>query len=215
MHHLDVLPCNFPASQRGPLQELKLDFVPRVILAYEILQMKDSCLPIVCSFQSPSPKSRRYAEPSSPLYIKGRAIFCMVNWNHPPAGSFPLVEIWSTGSPLLKFWLKVVSDHPSLPLLMRPDHIIVVFSRFIHTLFGLYLWVGRSLIIKSLIDHVIRWEVVTSLDFDWQFISRRKRFRWPLVSPSISRSFRISCIHIRYFILLEDIVYYLLWSACE
>ncbi|KAG6334718.1 hypothetical protein ID866_4378 [Astraeus odoratus] len=39
----------------------------------------------------------------------------------------------------------------------------VVFSRFIHTLFGVYLW-----------------EVVTSLDFDWQFISGKKRFRWPL-----------------------------------
>lgn len=40
----------------------------------------------------------------------------------------------------------------------------VVFSRFVHTLFGVYLW-----------------EVVTSLKFDWQFISGRKRFRWPLV----------------------------------
>ncbi|KAI6029629.1 hypothetical protein PISMIDRAFT_95634 [Pisolithus microcarpus 441] len=39
----------------------------------------------------------------------------------------------------------------------------VVFSRFVHTLFGVYLW-----------------EVVTSLKFDWQFISGRKRFRWPL-----------------------------------
>lgn len=39
----------------------------------------------------------------------------------------------------------------------------VVFSRFAHTLFGLYLW-----------------EVVTSLEFDWQFISGRKCFRWPL-----------------------------------
>ncbi|KAI6043985.1 hypothetical protein EDC04DRAFT_499835 [Pisolithus marmoratus] len=40
----------------------------------------------------------------------------------------------------------------------------VVFSRFVHTLFGVYLW-----------------EVVTSLNFDWQFISGQKRFRWPLV----------------------------------
>ncbi|KAL4067048.1 hypothetical protein V8B97DRAFT_1004511 [Scleroderma yunnanense] len=40
----------------------------------------------------------------------------------------------------------------------------VVFSRFIHTLFGVYLW-----------------EVFTSLDFDWQFVSGQKRLRWPLI----------------------------------
>lgn len=26
-----------------------------------------------------------------------------------------------------------------------------------------------------------RWEFVSSLDFDWQFISGKRRFRWPLV----------------------------------
>ncbi|KAH7912383.1 hypothetical protein BJ138DRAFT_801847 [Hygrophoropsis aurantiaca] len=38
------------------------------------------------------------------------------------------------------------------------------FSKFIHVLLGLYIW-----------------EFVTSLDFDWQFISGKKRFRWPLI----------------------------------
>ncbi|EGO03678.1 hypothetical protein SERLA73DRAFT_175253 [Serpula lacrymans var. lacrymans S7.3] len=38
------------------------------------------------------------------------------------------------------------------------------FSKFMHTLLGLYIW-----------------EFVTSLDFDWQFISGKKRFRWPLI----------------------------------
>ncbi|OJA14962.1 hypothetical protein AZE42_03218 [Rhizopogon vesiculosus] len=38
------------------------------------------------------------------------------------------------------------------------------FSKFMHVLFGLYIW-----------------EFATSLDFDWQFISRKKPFRWPLI----------------------------------
>ncbi|KAH7925423.1 hypothetical protein BV22DRAFT_1011188 [Leucogyrophana mollusca] len=38
------------------------------------------------------------------------------------------------------------------------------FSKFMHVLLGLYIW-----------------EFVTSLDFDWQFISGKKRFRWPLI----------------------------------
>ncbi|KAG1776764.1 hypothetical protein EV702DRAFT_970981 [Suillus placidus] len=38
------------------------------------------------------------------------------------------------------------------------------FSKFMHVLFGLYIW-----------------EFVSSLDFDWQFISGKRRFRWPLI----------------------------------
>ncbi|KZP33769.1 hypothetical protein FIBSPDRAFT_720172 [Athelia psychrophila] len=41
------------------------------------------------------------------------------------------------------------------------------FAKFMHVLLGLYIW-----------------EFVTSLDFDWQFISGRKTFRWPLASPT-------------------------------
>ncbi|OBZ67498.1 hypothetical protein A0H81_12727 [Grifola frondosa] len=41
-----------------------------------------------------------------------------------------------------------------------------VFGKFMHTLLGLYIW-----------------EFVTSLDFDWQFISGKRKFKWPLVSP--------------------------------
>ncbi|EIW78634.1 hypothetical protein CONPUDRAFT_167603 [Coniophora puteana RWD-64-598 SS2] len=40
----------------------------------------------------------------------------------------------------------------------------VAFDRFMHCLLGLYMW-----------------EFATSLDFDWQFISGKKRFKWPLM----------------------------------
>ncbi|KAJ8507690.1 hypothetical protein ONZ45_g9972 [Pleurotus djamor] len=39
----------------------------------------------------------------------------------------------------------------------------VSFSRFMHCLLGLYIW-----------------EWFTSLDFDWQYISRKRKFRWPM-----------------------------------
>ncbi|KAN0084144.1 hypothetical protein V8E55_007648 [Tylopilus felleus] len=40
----------------------------------------------------------------------------------------------------------------------------VAFNNFMHALLGLYIW-----------------EFVTSLDFDWQFLSGKKTFRWPLI----------------------------------
>ena len=36
-----------------------------------------------------------------------------------------------------------------------------------------------------LIHGIYRWEFVTSLDFDWQFLSGKKQFRWPLVGWSV------------------------------
>ena len=57
------------------------------------------------------------------------------------------------------------------------------FSRFMHVLLGLYLWV--SLTCPSLIDNshpYYSWEFATSLDFDYQFLTGKKSFRWPLVS---------------------------------
>ncbi|KAG9313367.1 hypothetical protein JVU11DRAFT_5683 [Chiua virens] len=38
------------------------------------------------------------------------------------------------------------------------------FNNFMHALLGLYIW-----------------EFVTSLDFDWEFLSGKKKFRWPLI----------------------------------
>ncbi|TFK82930.1 hypothetical protein K466DRAFT_281365 [Polyporus arcularius HHB13444] len=40
----------------------------------------------------------------------------------------------------------------------------VVFDKFMHTLLGLYIW-----------------EFITSLSFDWQYISGKKKFKWPLI----------------------------------
>jgi hypothetical protein len=46
----------------------------------------------------------------------------------------------------------------------------VAFGRFMHALLGLYIW-----------------EWFTSLDFDWQFISGKKKFRWPMVFYFLNR----------------------------
>ncbi|KAF9010225.1 hypothetical protein BDQ17DRAFT_1347770 [Cyathus striatus] len=46
----------------------------------------------------------------------------------------------------------------------------LVFGRFMHTLLGLYIW-----------------EWFTSLDFDWLYISGKKKFRWPLVFYFLNR----------------------------
>ncbi|GLB42280.1 hypothetical protein LshimejAT787_1102950 [Lyophyllum shimeji] len=44
------------------------------------------------------------------------------------------------------------------------------FDKFMHTLLGLYIW-----------------EWFTSLDFDWQFISGKKKFRWPMIFYFLNR----------------------------
>ncbi|KAF8843884.1 hypothetical protein BDN67DRAFT_896047 [Paxillus ammoniavirescens] len=40
----------------------------------------------------------------------------------------------------------------------------IAFNNFMHALLGIYIW-----------------EFFTSLDFDWQFISGKKKFKWPLI----------------------------------
>ncbi|KAI0654401.1 hypothetical protein C8Q70DRAFT_526634 [Cubamyces menziesii] len=46
------------------------------------------------------------------------------------------------------------------------------FDKFMHVLLGLYIW-----------------EFVTSLPFDWQFISRKRAFKWPLIFYFAGRYF--------------------------
>ncbi|KZT23647.1 hypothetical protein NEOLEDRAFT_1157177 [Neolentinus lepideus HHB14362 ss-1] len=46
------------------------------------------------------------------------------------------------------------------------------FARFMHTLIGLYIW-----------------EFVTSLPFDWEFVSGKKSFRWPMIFYFANRYF--------------------------
>ncbi|KXN86498.1 hypothetical protein AN958_09970 [Leucoagaricus sp. SymC.cos] len=46
----------------------------------------------------------------------------------------------------------------------------VAFDRFMHSLLGLYIW-----------------EWFTSLEFDWQYISGKKKFRWPMIFYFLNR----------------------------
>ncbi|KIY48789.1 hypothetical protein FISHEDRAFT_42624 [Fistulina hepatica ATCC 64428] len=46
----------------------------------------------------------------------------------------------------------------------------LVFSKFMHALLGLYIW-----------------EWATSLGFDWEVISRKRKFRWPLIFYFLNR----------------------------
>jgi hypothetical protein len=57
------------------------------------------------------------------------------------------------------------------------------FSKFMHALLGLYMYALFLYLTLWVRDNECpSWEFVTSLDFDWQFISGAKTFRWPLVS---------------------------------
>jgi len=63
----------------------------------------------------------------------------------------------------------------------------VSFEKLIHVLLGLYMCLITLLLVSTFdIEHCFlcshRWEWFISLDFDWQYISRKKPFRWPLVS---------------------------------
>jgi hypothetical protein len=40
----------------------------------------------------------------------------------------------------------------------------IVFNNLLHAMAGLWIW-----------------EFVTSLDFDWQFITGKRKFKWPMV----------------------------------
>ena len=82
------------------------------------------------------------------------------------------------------------------------------FSKFMHALLGLYMYEVFSVFYRCGTDsNFIRWEFVTSLDFDWQFISGVKTFRWPLVGFLVFIiEIRWSLIHLsRFFTLLVDI----------
>jgi hypothetical protein len=56
----------------------------------------------------------------------------------------------------------------------------VIFKNLMHALIGLYAW-----------------EFLTSLDFEWELLTGKKRFRWPLVSFTIAgvylRVLNVSC----------------------
>jgi hypothetical protein len=71
-------------------------------------------------------------------------------------------------------------DWKSLEELMREG---VIFSKFMHALLGLYAYVTHTARTLPYHDALDSWEFFISLPFEWDFITGRKRFRWPLVSP--------------------------------
>lgn len=89
-------------------------------------------------------------------------------------------------------YARVLCVRPSYPLPLHVPVLIIlasflaVFVKFMHALAGLYLSVSSSLIL-SLLRRVLTsprsWEWVTSLDFEWAFLTGKKRFHYPAVSP--------------------------------
>jgi hypothetical protein len=56
----------------------------------------------------------------------------------------------------------------------------VAFGKFMHVLLGLYMYAYLAFS-ASPIHPARSWEWFTSLGFDWDFISGKKKFRWPMV----------------------------------
>lgn len=59
------------------------------------------------------------------------------------------------------------------------------------------------------------WEWLTSLDFDWQYLSRQKRFRWPMVSSTALVVTPRTDIPRRSFIFWTAIASSSRWSGCK
>ena len=58
----------------------------------------------------------------------------------------------------------------------------IIFVRFMHVLLGAYACVLSFAFIFLLSNlHAHRYEWLISLDFEWDFITGKKRFRWPMV----------------------------------
>ncbi|KAI9510316.1 hypothetical protein F5148DRAFT_1180575 [Russula earlei] len=72
---------------------------------------------------------------------------------------------WHSPSQLARDARKLILLVLSPPIHLQAE----AFSNLIHVLFGLYLW-----------------EFCISFDFDHSFISGKRKYRWPLVTHSIS-----------------------------
>ena len=74
----------------------------------------------------------------------------------------------------------------------------VVFTKFMHSLIGLYAYVvlDPSICVSLRVSAydgyfggtVYRYEWFVSLDFDWAFVTRKKKFRWPMVRLQMLRT---------------------------
>jgi hypothetical protein len=59
-----------------------------------------------------------------------------------------------------------------------------IFIKLMHALFGIYVYVLSPSFLK--VSQVLsRWEWFISFDFDWQFITLQKTFKWPMVSSTL------------------------------
>ena len=93
-----------------------------------------------------------------------------------------------------------------------------IFARFMHALLGLYAYVVLITCswfrVSITANH--RYEFFLTLDFDWEFISGKKRFRWPLVKYSVLTTFYLPLIiQCRYSISPIDIFCCQLLLECK
>ena len=79
-------------------------------------------------------------------------------------------------------WITAMPDWKS-PTEVQED--AGIFAKFMHALLGLYAYVAypsyhcfRYLVS---IAAILRYEFLLSLDFEWDILTGKKRFRWPLV----------------------------------
>ena len=94
-----------------------------------------------------------------------------------------------------------------------------IFAKFIHALLGLYAYVALIVVFFGFLNSswIIRYEFFLSLDFDWEFLSGKKRFRWPLVKYSFCWTAFLFVLTIQYrsFISPIDIFCWCLLLECE
>ena len=93
-----------------------------------------------------------------------------------------VLVIWLTGVPPLKLLMMAVRVLHLISCVYRRDCDSEAFARFMHALLGVYMWVSESDLSQVLLTIYYSWEFATSLDFDYQFLTGKKSFRWPLVS---------------------------------
>jgi hypothetical protein len=58
----------------------------------------------------------------------------------------------------------------------------IIFTNFVHAILGLYACVLFVDLLPHHSDRISsRWEFCISLGFEWDLITRKKKFKWPLV----------------------------------
>ena len=73
-----------------------------------------------------------------------------------------------------------------------PEHrlqldILVSFVKLLHVLGGIYMYVRHCLIFLASHDNSSRWEYVSTIQFEWQIITRKRKCRWTILVRSADR----------------------------